>query len=143
MKDDVKVEVEGKSIEELVELLLKLKESGLLDTLKAMLERYEDLMTLLAQDTRMFHAMAVMEGALNGLEEADPGKLKWATMGMVNCLTKGMEEVYDGKVEKVGLVGLLKALREPEVMYGLGMLLTMARAMGKCMMEMEEKRKGK
>ena len=130
-----KVELEGKALEELVELLEKLKESGLLDTLKAMLERYEDLMTLLAEDRRMFHAMAVAEGALNGLEEADPAKLKWATMGLVKCMAKGMEELYEGKVEKVGLVGLLKALREPEVMVGLGALLTMARALGRCMME--------
>jgi uncharacterized protein YjgD (DUF1641 family) len=135
MAEGKDVELSSSALEELLEVAAKLKESGLLDTLKAMLERYEDLMTLLADDRRLFHALAIMEGALNGLEESDPAKMKWATTQMMSCLTKGVEDVADGKVEPVGLMGLMKALREPEVMYGLGVLLAMARALGRCVMQ--------
>ncbi len=128
-------ELGAQALEELLEVAAKLKESGLLDMMKALVERYEDLMTNMAQDRRLFHAFALLEGALDGLEEGDPSKLKWGMMGLTSCLSKGMEEVTEGEVEPVGLLGLLKALREPEVMYGLGVLLTFARALGRCMME--------
>jgi uncharacterized protein YjgD (DUF1641 family) len=53
-----------KAMEDLLEMLATLKESGLLDIMKAIVERYEDLMTFLAQDRRLFHAMTVAKPPL-------------------------------------------------------------------------------
>ena len=139
--NEEKLEEAGKALEEFLDIMAKLKESGLLDMMKAMVERYEDLMTYMAQDRRLFKAMVLFEGAMNGLEDADAAKLKYASMGLTQCSTKALEEVMDKGVEPVGLMGLLKALRDPDVMYGLGLLLAMAKSVGKCFRENMEKMK--
>ncbi len=139
--NEEKMEEAGKALEELLDIMTKLKESGLLDMLKAMVERYEDLMTYMAQDRRLFKAMVMVEGALNGIEEADAAKLKYASMGLSQCSTKALEEVMDKGVEPVGLMGLLKALRDPDVMYGLGLMIAMAKSVGKCFRENMERMK--
>ena len=139
--NETNVEVSTKALEELIELLAKLKESGLLDMLKAMLERYEDLMTYMAQDRRMFKAMTMVEGALNGLEDADAAKLKYASMGLSQCSTKALEDIMEKGVEPVGLLGLLKALKDPDVAYGMGLMIAMAKSIGRCFKENMEKMK--
>lgn len=139
--NEERMEEAGKALEELLDMLTKLKESGLLDMLKAMLEHYEDLMTYMAQDRRLFKAMVMVEGALNGIEEADAAKIKYASMGLSQCSTKALEEIMDKGVEPVGLMGLLKALRDPDVMYGLGLMIAMAKGIGKCFKENMERMK--
>ncbi len=139
--NEERLEEAGKALEELLDIMTKLKESGLLDMMKAMIERYEDLMTYMAQDRRLFKAMVMVEGALNGIEDADAAKLKYASMGLSQCSTKALEEVMDKGVEPVGLMGLLKALRDPDVMYGLGLMIAMAKSIGRCFRENMEKMK--
>ena len=136
-----KLDEAGKALEELLDTLAKLKESGILDMLKAMVERYEDLMTYLAQDRRLFKVMVMAEGALNGMEDADSAKLKYASMGLSHCASKALENIMDGEVKPVGLMGLLKALRDPDVMYGMGLMIAMAKSIGRCFKENMEKMK--
>jgi len=141
VEEEIKVEEPSKALEELLGMLAKLKESGLLDMLKSIIERYEDLMTYMAQDRRIFKAMSMVEGALNGLEDADAAKLKYASMGLSQCSTKALEEIMDKGVKQVGIIDLLKALRDPDVAYGLGLMLAMAKSIGRCFKENMERMK--
>ena len=141
VEEKIKVEEPSKALEELLGMLAKLKESGLLDMLKSIIERYEDLMTYMAQDRRIFKAMSMVEGALNGLEDADAAKLKYASMGLSQCSTKALEEIMDKGVKQVGIIDLLKALRDPDVAYGLGLMLAMAKSIGRCFKENMERMK--
>jgi len=121
-----------KALEELMDVLGKLKESGLLDMLKSVVDKYEDLMTFLAHDRRLFHLMAVAEGALNSMEGVDAIRLKLATQRLAEC---GLDALTSEEVERaqpMGLTDLLRALRDPDVMAGLGLVISMLKALGKC-----------
>ena len=121
-----------KALEELMDALGKLKESGLLDMAKVIVEKYEDLMTFLAQDRRLFHLMAAGEGLLNSLEDVDAIKLKLTTQELGGCALSALTSEELEKARPVGLSGLLRALRDPDVMAGLGLMIAILKAMGKC-----------
>ncbi|UXD21979.1 hypothetical protein IPA_00430 [Ignicoccus pacificus DSM 13166] len=131
-KEIENIEDATKAMEELLEMLAKLKETGLLDMMKAIVERYEDLMTFLAQDRRLFHAMTLGEAMLNGMENVDAIRLKLSMQNLSECAFEALASEEVEKAEPVGLMGLMRALRDPDVMMGLGLLIAMAKALGKC-----------
>ncbi len=111
----------------------KLKESGMLDMLVTIAEKYEELLTLTASDQRVYHALALLEAMLTGLKNADPWKAKPAVETLTSCLVNALDPEEMKKAEPVkGLMSLLKALRDPYVAKGLGVLIALARSLGRC-----------
>ncbi len=128
--------LDEKTMEALIsfaKMAAKLKESGMLDMLETMAERYEELLLYTSSDRRVYHGLALLEAALNGLKEADPWKYKPAVEMMTGCLVKALdpEEMKKAKPVK-GLMGMLKALSNPKVAKGLGILLHLAEKLGEC-----------
>ena len=122
-----------KALLSLAEAAARLKESGLLDMLSAMAEKYEELL-LYTNDQRVFHALALAEAALNGLKKADPWKAKPAVEALTSCLIESMDAEALSRVQPVkGLFGLLRALSDPDVARGLGVLIYMAKRLGACL----------
>jgi uncharacterized protein YjgD (DUF1641 family) len=116
----------GEELEDALETLLALQESGTLDEL-AELAEVASLATA-ALDDEMVRSLASTGGALGEL----------AQTAAADDARDGIETALDGlgtaegePPERVGTVGLLRATRDPEVQYGLGYLLSVARAVGR------------
>ncbi len=111
----------------------KLKESGMLDMLVTIAEKYEELLVYSASDRRVYHAIALLEALLTGLKNVDPWKAKPAVETLTSCMVSALDPEEMKKAEPVkGLMSLLKALRDPYVAKGLGVLIAIARSLGKC-----------
>jgi len=128
-----------KAIENLAFIAYKLKESGLLDMLAVLAEKYEELLQSIGSDQRVFHAMAAMQAVLDGMRNADPWKYKPALQLMTHCVFQGMDPEKLAGAKPVGLLGLMSALRDPDISFGLGVMLAMAKNVGKCMRSEMEK----
>ena len=123
----------AKAIISLAEAAAKLKESGMLDMLATMAEKYEELL-LYTNDQRVFHALALAEAALNGLHRADPWKAKPAVEQLTGCVAEALDAEALAKAPPVkGVFSLLKALSDPDVAKGLGALLYLAKKLGACL----------
>jgi uncharacterized protein YjgD (DUF1641 family) len=121
------------AIEALVKTAVKLKESGLLDMLETIAEKYEELLLYTSSDKRVYHALAMLEAALNGLKEADPWRYKPAVERLTACIASALDANELEKVKPVkGVLGLVRALSDPRVAKGLGLLLHLAAKLGEC-----------
>ncbi|BEP16877.1 hypothetical protein PYJP_02290 [Pyrofollis japonicus] len=122
------------ALESLMKMAAKLKESGLLDLLETMAEKYEELLMYTGSDQRVYHMLAALEAALNGMKAADPWKYKMAIEKMTSCAMSALDPEELQKVKPVkGLFSLLRALSDPNVAKGLGIMLYLAARLGACM----------
>lgn len=130
------------AITDLARIAYRLKESGLLDMLVALADQYEELLQGLGADQRVYHTIAAAQAVLDGMRNADPWKYKPAIQLMTHCAMQGMDPEELSKAKPVGLLGLLGALRDPDISFGLGVLLAMAKKVARCMRtEMEKQLK--
>jgi uncharacterized protein YjgD (DUF1641 family) len=120
----------------LAEAAAKLKESGLLDMLVTMAEKYEELLLYTSSDHRVYHALSLLEATLTGLKNVDPWKAKPALEMLTSCIANALSPETIEKAEPVkGVLSLMRALRDPYVAKGLGILIALAAAIGKCATE--------
>ncbi len=125
--------LEEEALATLMKIAVKLKESGLLDMLETIAEKYEELLLYTSSDRRVYHALAAVEATLNGMKEADPWKYKPAIEKLTACLFKALDAEELAKAEPVkGIRSLLRALSDPRVAKGLGLLLHIAAKLGEC-----------
>ena len=81
----------------------------------------------------MFHALAAVEAGLNAFEDVDPWRLKPALTASLGCALKALDPEVMRDAKPVGLAGLLKALRDPDVRLALGIAVALAKAVGRCL----------
>ncbi|QWC19294.1 DUF1641 domain-containing protein [Halorubrum sp. 2020YC2] len=116
----------GDELREALDTLLTLQRSGTLDEL-AELAEVGSLATA-ALDDEMVTSLAGTGAALGEVAQtaADDD-----TRDGVETLLKSVGEAEREPPERVGAVGLLRGVRDPEVQYGLGYLLAVASAIGR------------
>ncbi|MCE4602024.1 MAG: DUF1641 domain-containing protein [Desulfurococcales archaeon] len=128
-------EYEAQALKDLIEVAVALKKSGMLDLLKALSERSEELMTLMADDITLYRALGLMDAAGSGLDKVDPDDIidsKQTIEDLTRCTIRSMAEVSRKGVKPVGLTGMLGALRDKDVQVGLGLLIQLAKGLGAC-----------
>jgi uncharacterized protein YjgD (DUF1641 family) len=121
------------AIETLIDIAVKLKESGLLDILKLAAERSEELIAYVSNDTGLMRSLAVADAAMNGLRNLDPGelsRLKKSVEESTECLLEALSKTSFKSVEPKGTLSLLGALRDENVRRGLTILVELARNLG-------------
>ena len=129
-----KVEELAKALERLAEAIAKLQETGLLGILVSMAERGEEIMEIGLNDRRIHHAMAAADAALNPLEDVDPVVFKENVEHLTECALQALNrEDFIKQAKAVGMLGLLKALKDPDIAAGMGVMLYLAKAMGACL----------
>jgi len=134
-----KIEELAKAIERLADAIAKLQETGLLGIAVALAEKGEEVLELGANDRRMHHAMAAADAALNALEDVDPIVFKENVEAMSECTMKALNSPDFLKHAKpVGLLGLLKVMKDPDITAGLGVMLYLAKVMGSCLRQKME-----
>jgi len=116
----------GAALEDALESLVALQESGTLDELMELAE-VVSLLTA-ALDDEMVRSLAATGSSLG--EVAETAADEDASDGIETALT-ALGEADSETPERVGPVGLLKATRDPDVQHGLGYLVAMARAIGR------------
>lgn len=116
----------GASLDDALESLVALQQSGTLDELMELAE----VMSLLtaALDDEMVRSLAATGSSLG--EVAETAADENTRNGIQTTLT-ALGEADSEAPERVGTIGLLKASRDPEVQHGLGYLVAIARAIGR------------
>jgi uncharacterized protein YjgD (DUF1641 family) len=116
----------GDELREALDTLLTLQRSGTLDELAEIAE--VGSLATAALDDEMVASLAGTGAALGEVAQtaADDD-----TRDGVETLLKGVGEAERESPERVGAVGLLRGVRDPEVQYGLGYLLAVAGAIGR------------
>jgi len=116
----------GDDLAAALETVVELQRSGALDELATL----ADVVPLLsgAMDDEMVTNLARSGTALG--EVADTAAEPETAEGLQDVLS-AVGEASEEPSEQVGLVGLVKALRDPEVQQGLGFVLALARALGR------------
>ncbi|MEB3851991.1 MAG: DUF1641 domain-containing protein, partial [Desulfurococcales archaeon] len=115
---------------------VELKRSGVLGLLKTIAGAGESLTALALSDAQVFRALALLQALTGGLARLEPGDFAEARMNAedsVECLLRGLQEADPAKTPRVGVAGLLSALRDPKVQRGLGFLVQLARGLGGCL----------
>ncbi|WP_291767655.1 DUF1641 domain-containing protein [Caldivirga sp. UBA161] len=119
----------------LVELIVELKRSGVLDSVMLILNRFEELIQYLFQDPAVFKLLAIaLDGSLglmNKLDANDVIRLKELMQSLGGCMSKNINSVSNAKPVK-GLMGLWRALGDEDVQRGLGVALELVKILGKC-----------
>lgn len=133
-------QLETEALKELLEVAVELKKSGVLGMLKEFLTDFDGFMTSIENDPSLFRLVgllgAVVEAARK-LDGAQVAGLKKNTEDAVYCLFNSLSTTEPGKAKKVGLFGLMGALRDPDVQKGLGFIIALAKNLGGCLNKTE------
>ena len=116
----------GDELREALDTLLELQRSGTLDEL-AELAEVGSLATA-ALDDEMVTSLAGTGAALGEVAQTASED---DTRGGIETLLESVGEAERKSPERVGAVGLVRGVRDPDVQYGLGYLLALAGAIGR------------
>ena len=116
----------GAELQAALETMVDLQRSGTLDEL-AELATVGSLLTA-ALDDEMVRSLASTGGALG--EVADTAADEETRAGLETIL-EGVGSAEASEPERVGPIGMLRAVRDPDVQYGLGYVLALAAAIGR------------
>jgi uncharacterized protein YjgD (DUF1641 family) len=116
----------GDELREALDTLLALQRSGTLDEL-AELAEVGSLATA-ALDDEMITSLAGTGAAVGEIAQTASDD---DTRDGIETLLESVGEAERASPEKVGAVGLIRGLRDPDVQYGLGYLLALAGAIGR------------
>ncbi len=133
---------ESEALETLLEIAVKLKETGMLDMLRVIAEKSGELLTLLGNDPGLQRATAFADAAHRALSRLEPEKVVDAKINMEEltyCTLNAVAAAKPSEAKRVGLLGLLGVLRDPDVQVGLGLLLAIAKNLGRCVRERSQK----
>lgn len=123
-----------RSLKDLNEVLSGLKESGMLGLLKTLSEKSGDVFLSVASDPALMRSVAILASLLYGVSQAEADKLNQAQVNIAE-ITKALVDALGSidmeNINKVGLWGLMGALGDPDVQYGLGLLIALAKELGK------------
>lgn len=114
-----------------IDLLTTIHDNGTLDFLNAMVKHKEETMENVFQELNKEQYAGALENAgdlLFLLGDLDLKRLK----DLTGKLNEGMEEALaTDEDEKTSYMGMIKALKEPEINRSITMLLTFMRGMGR------------
>jgi len=115
------------ALEKFLDLLVRMNELGLLDTLKDLMD--PELIGRLSELVLTPGTMKLLDRADDLLELAGSVDVEDLKRGLP--LVKAALEALAREPKPVGLRGLLGALRDPDVQRGLGLAVEVLRAIGK------------
>jgi len=115
----------GAELQEALDTLVELQRSGTLDELAEL----GDVVSLgtSAMTDEMVRSLA---GTGSSLGELADTAAKDGTRGGLTALLNSVDAAENAETSSVGMVGLMKAIRDPEIQQGLGYLLAIAKALG-------------
>ncbi len=138
MSGEMGKELEAKALADLIDIAVRLKESGILDLLRELADMADEIVSAVADDAGLYRTLGLADAAQSGLAKVEDDEFiqaKMALEDLVRCSMKGLAEAGKGDIPRVGLTGMLGALKDKDVQKGLGLLLTIAKGVGSCVDE--------
>jgi len=129
-------QLETEALKELLEVAVELKKTGVLGMLKEFLADSEGFMTSIQNDPSIFRLVSLVGAIVEAARKLDGAQiagLKKNTENTVYCLFNSLSSTEPEKAEKVGMLGLMGALRDPDVQKGLGFIIALAKNLGGCL----------
>ncbi len=118
----------------LAEIAARMKETGLLDLLAVLAENYDELVAMAANSDELYAATQLARSALRGAAAGKPDKAAPTVERAAKCLIEALDEDEIKKAKPIkGLIGLVRALSDPGVARGLGLLIHIAGKLGRCL----------
>lgn len=122
-------------LQSLAQQLIELKQSGVLDALMIVINRFEEVIHYLFQDPAIFRTLSLaLDGTLGAMakvETQDVITAKAALQELLVRVVKNLKPELITTAKPVGFWGLLGALSDPEVQRGLGIAIALLKALGK------------
>ncbi|MFC7095790.1 DUF1641 domain-containing protein [Halobaculum marinum] len=116
----------GEDLADAMDTLVTLQRSGALDDLAEFAQ-----IGALASSALSDEMVRTLASTGSGLAEVAQTASEDDTRAGVERLLDGVGAAEESEAERVGPLGMARALRDPEVQYGLGYLLTVAKAVGR------------
>ena len=125
-----------KALETLVEIAVKLKETGMLDMLRVLAEKSGEIFAYIGNDVALHRLAAVGEAALHAAEKLSPDDVISMRLNVEQtseCLFRALASMRLEQVKPVSTLGALSVLRDRDVQVGLGFLVALAKQLGSCL----------
>lgn len=140
--DELSAKIER--IEALASKLEELERKGTLDMLVKMVDDLTEAFLILG-DAKTMKMLALLMSAFDSLSEIDPNLITMIADSISPCVKKTERPEFAAKVAeppKIGILGLISMLRDPDVQRLIGLTYFFAKSMGGCFLEqLKEKAK--
>lgn len=133
--EEASPEIQAQTIGQLLNSIAALKKSGLLGLLNYLAEKSDDTFLTVADDPVIMRLAGLLATLGRGIEKVDGtqyAKAKMAMEDLTNCAFNALGNIDVSKERKLGLMGLMRALGDPDVAQGLGILIDIAKGLGAC-----------
>jgi|GEM_PF-685555 uncharacterized protein YjgD (DUF1641 family) len=127
----VEEEIKEETLEEFVKLLNNLEEKKVLKLLNSLLEKSDEISEVILtwvnrpENTNMIQNFFLILGFLRNVEFEKLNKISQALSHGIN---KAYEELKNEK--KIGIIGLLKAINDPDINRSIRIILAILKGMG-------------
>jgi uncharacterized protein YjgD (DUF1641 family) len=122
----------------LIEVAVKLKETGLLDLLVVLADRYDEILALLNKPS-VANSVMIVDAVLDGIGQVDVSSARPGIERASKCIVRSFSSGELKKAPRIrGILDLVRALRDPRVAKGLSLILGVAGIIGSCVLESED-----
>ncbi len=132
---EVPPEVQAQALAQLLDAIVGLKRSGLLGLLSYIADRADESFLAAATDPALMRLLAVLASLQRGITRVDAVDLSRAQNNLedlTSCAFKALGSVDLSQPRRIGLIGLLNKLNDPDISQGLGILFDIAKGLGSC-----------
>ncbi len=133
--EEIPPEVQAQALSQLLSSIISLKRSGLLGLINYLAEKADDTFLAISDDPVLMRLAGLLASLGRGVEKVDGTQFAKAKMGiedLASCTMNAIADVDLAKPRKLGVMGLMSALRDPDVSQGIGILLDIAKNLGAC-----------
>ncbi len=119
----------------LIEVAVKLKETGLLDLLVVLADRYDEILALLNKPS-VANSVTIVDAILDGLGQVDISHVRPSIERVSKCVAQSLSSSELRNAPRIhGILDLVRALRDPRIAKGLSLILGIAGVIGRCVLE--------
>ena len=132
---EVPPELQAQALAQLLDAIVGLKRSGLLGLLSYLADKADESFLAAATDPALMRLLAVLASLQRGITRVDADDLSRAQNNLedlTSCAFKALGSVDLSQPRRIGLIGLLNKLNDPDISQGLGILLDIAKGLGSC-----------
>lgn len=132
---EVPPELQAQALAQLLDAIVGLKRSGLLGLLSYLADKADESFLAAATDPALMRLLAVLASLQRGITKVEAEDLSRAQNNLedlTSCAFKALGSVDLSQPRRIGLIGLLNKLNDPDISQGLGILLDIAKGLGSC-----------
>jgi len=133
-------EEDARVVQELITVARHLKAGGYLSLITELTTNGDLLLEHLANERAAIRGLGLLEAVTDPIKNMPPQdmpRVRHHLVQLVGSLLHAMADTNPKEAPRVGMLGALKYLNDPQVQKGLGFLLALAKNLGKALEEYE------